>query len=280
MCTSRRCRGTSPDVPTLRFDAETARDGVVAQHRIFDALVDSIDADVFDGPTRLGDWTVAQLVAHLTLSMTAIARYLTGEPAPAPTMDVRAWADGCAPAAASVDERATAMAAETRPAELRGALRTARSDAEAALAGLPASSFVVQARFGAMRLPDYLATRCVEATVHTLDLAAALDIDVSAAEPVLDRHAVGVAVRLLTGVLADRAPGRSVELRVPPYAAVQCIAGPRHTRGTPPNVVETDPAVWLELATGRLSWADAVAAGQVRASGERADLSSSLPVLT
>jgi uncharacterized protein (TIGR03083 family) len=260
----------------LRFDAETARDGVVGQHRIFDALVDSIEADVFDRPTRLGDWTVAQLVAHLTLSMAAIARYLTADPAPAPTMDARAWADGCAPAAASVDERATAMADETGPAELRGALHAARLDAEAALSALPpASSFVVQARFGAMRLPDYLATRCVEATVHTLDLAAALD-----AEAVLDRHAVGVAVRLLTGVLADRSPGRSVELRVPPYAAVQCIAGPRHTRGTPPNVVETDPAVWLELATGRLSWADAVAAGQVRASGERADLSSSLPVLT
>jgi hypothetical protein len=166
------------------------------------------------------------------------------------------------------------MAEETRPAELRGALRSARVDAEAALADA-STSFVVEARFGSMRLPDYLATRCVEATVHTLDLAAALD-----AEPMLDRSALGVAVRLLTGVLADRWPGRSVELRVPPYAAVQCIAGPRHTRGTPPNVVETDPAVWLELATGRLAWADALATGRVRASGERADLSSSLPVLT
>jgi uncharacterized protein (TIGR03083 family) len=259
----------------LRFDAEMARDGVVAQHRLFDAMVESLDPDVFTRPTRLGDWTVAQLVAHLTLSMAGVARCLASDPAPAPTMDVRAWADGCGPAAASVDERATAMADETRPAELRGALRTARIEAEAALAGAPAS-FVVAARFGAMRLPDYLATRCVEATVHTLDLAAALGL----AEPVLDRQAVGVAVRLLTGVLADRSPGRSVELRVPPYAAVQCVAGPRHTRGTPPNVVETDPAVWLEIATGRRSWADALAAGQVRASGERADLSSSLPVLT
>jgi hypothetical protein len=73
--------------------------------------------------------------------------------------------------------------------------------------------------------------------------------------------------------LAHRAPGRSVEVRVPPYGAVQCGAGPRHARGTPPNVVETDPITWILLATGRLTWAQALAAGRVRASGNRADLS-------
>jgi hypothetical protein len=66
---------------------------------------------------------------------------------------------------------------------------------------------------------------------------------------------------------------------VPPYSAIQCIAGPRHTRGTPANVVETDAVTWVELATGRLIWADAVKAGRVRASGERADISAHLPVL-
>jgi hypothetical protein len=65
---------------------------------------------------------------------------------------------------------------------------------------------------------------------------------------------------------------------VPPYAAVQCIEGPRHTRGTPPNVVETDPVTWIMLATGRLTWAEASAAGRVMASGVRADLSAVLPV--
>ena len=93
-----------------------------------------------------------------------------------------------------------------------------------------------------------------------------------------DRATVGTAVRWLLGELAARAPGRSVEVRVPPYAAVQCIEGPRHTRGTPPNVVETDANTWLDLATGRTSWADALAAGRVVASGERADLSAYLPV--
>jgi hypothetical protein len=80
-------------------------------------------------------------------------------------------------------------------------------------------------------------------------------------------------------MLADRAPGNSVEVRVPPFGVVQCVAGPRHTRGTPPNVVETDAGTWLALATGALTWPDAVAAGRVRASGQRADLSGWLPLL-
>ena len=86
------------------------------------------------------------------------------------------------------------------------------------------------------------------------------------------------ATRYLLEELAARAPGRTVEVRVPPYGAVQCVEGPRHTRGTPPNVVETDAATWLGLATGRLGWAEAVATGTVRASGERADLSDFLPI--
>ncbi|MGC4807973.1 sterol carrier family protein [Micromonospora sp. DT233] len=86
------------------------------------------------------------------------------------------------------------------------------------------------------------------------------------------------AVRALLTALVERAPGRSVEVRVPPYGAVQCILGPRHTRGTPPNVVELDPATWLELATGRRSWSEAVAEGRVRVSGARADLSAYLPL--
>jgi Bacterial SCP ortholog len=92
------------------------------------------------------------------------------------------------------------------------------------------------------------------------------------------KEALRAAVTLLLGVLAGRAPGRAVEVRVPPYAAVQCIEGPRHTRGTPPNVVETDPLTWIALAAGRTGWAQAVAAGKVRASGPRADLSAWLPL--
>jgi putative sterol carrier protein len=83
-------------------------------------------------------------------------------------------------------------------------------------------------------------------------------------------------VRESAKAFAASHPGKSVELRIPPYVAVQCVAGPRHTRGTPPNVVETDGETWLRLVTGRLGWAEAVSTGRVRASGERADLSGLL----
>ena len=92
------------------------------------------------------------------------------------------------------------------------------------------------------------------------------------------RAVVGAAVKTSARWLAQHVPGRSVELRVPPHVAVQCIEGPRHTRGTPPNVVETDAATWLRLASGATSWADAVAEGTVVASGSRADLSPHLPL--
>ncbi len=92
------------------------------------------------------------------------------------------------------------------------------------------------------------------------------------------RAVLTTAVRFTLEELAARVPGNSTEVRVPPHGVVQCIAGPRHTRGTPPNVVETDAATWLALAIGRLGWADAVAAGRVHASGERADLSALLPL--
>ncbi len=89
---------------------------------------------------------------------------------------------------------------------------------------------------------------------------------------------VRAAVKHFLAVLTARAPGKSVEVRVPPYAAVQCVEGARHTRGTPPAVVETDPGTWLALARGQLHFAEAVRGGSVRASGERSDLSRYLPL--
>ncbi len=92
------------------------------------------------------------------------------------------------------------------------------------------------------------------------------------------RPQLAAAVRWTLEELADRHPGHSTEVRVPPFGAVQCVAGPRHTRGTPPNVVETDAATWLALVTGELAWTEAVGTGRVRASGSRADLSALLPL--
>ncbi len=92
------------------------------------------------------------------------------------------------------------------------------------------------------------------------------------------RAVLAAAVKTSARWLAQQVPGRSVELRVPPHVAVQLVPGPRHTRGTPPNVVETDPATWLRLATGATTWDQAVASGAVTASGNRADLSAYLPL--
>ena len=94
----------------------------------------------------------------------------------------------------------------------------------------------------------------------------------------LPRPDLATAVRFTLEELAARVPGPTTEVRVPPFGAVQCIAGPKHTRGTPPNVVETDPQTWLALALGIGNWDDAVATGAVRASGQRADLSGVLPL--
>jgi len=101
----------------------------------------------------------------------------------------------------------------------------------------------------------------------------------AAVAPGAPRDTVATAVRYTLQLLVDRAPGPTVEVRVPPFGAVQCIEGPAHTRGTPPNVVETDASTWLALATGSESWADALAAGRVSASGQRADLRAHLPLV-
>lgn len=95
-----------------------------------------------------------------------------------------------------------------------------------------------------------------------------------------DRAQTRLLVKHFLAVLAEQAPGRSVEVRVPPFAAAQVVEGVRHTRGTPPAVVELDAETWIALATGELAWDRAVAAGRVRASGERTDLAPHLPLTT
>lgn len=87
------------------------------------------------------------------------------------------------------------------------------------------------------------------------------------------------AVKASLAALQERAPGRAVEVRIPPYAAVQVVAGHTHRRGTPSAVVETDAETWLALASGELTWTDAVASGRLIASGERSDLSPYLPLI-
>ena len=113
-----------------------------------------------------------------------------------------------------------------------------------------------------------------------IDVADGVAAVTAAVAPGADRATQRTAVRYTLQLLVDRAPGHSVEVRVPPFAAVQAVPGPTHRRGTPSAVVEVDPATWLDLATGALTWDRARSQGRIRASGERADLSGWLPLLT
>jgi hypothetical protein len=85
-------------------------------------------------------------------------------------------------------------------------------------------------------------------------------------------------VKSTLALLTTKAPGRAIEVRIPPYAAVQCGEGPTHTRGTPPNTIEMNAQTWLALASGQLSWSDAMSSGAIAASGVRADLTEYLPL--
>ncbi len=114
-----------------------------------------------------------------------------------------------------------------------------------------------------------LGAACANAVIAAID---------AGLEP--QREALRGAVIYTLDLLAASVPGKAVEVRVPPFAAVQAVEGPRHTRGTPPNVVETDSLTWIRLAAGRTAWADAIASHAVRASGPRADLTSYLPLFS
>ncbi|MCZ3386496.1 MAG: sterol carrier family protein, partial [Actinomycetia bacterium] len=129
---------------------------------------------------------------------------------------------------------------------------------------------------GPIRWSDFLRTRCIELSLHTDDIVRSLRPNTPA--PQMSLPCLQVATRALADVLGRRAPGRSVEVRVPPFAAVQCIEGPRHTRGTPAAVVEMDALTFCRLAAGRVSWQEAVATGGVQASGLRTDLTPYLPL--
>jgi len=182
--------------------------------------------------------------------------------------------------------RARARARTYDPAKTRAAVTAQLRHVQEAVRGLDEERLGAPTRAGGRsvreliaELPtavgedDVLVTRCVELVVHSDDLAAATGLAVP-----YDRQALATAVRALADGLAAKAPGGSVELRIPPFAVVQCVEGPRHTRGTPPNVVETDPLTWIRLASGRIGWSEALEAGEVTASGERADLAAHLPV--
>lgn len=236
--------------------------------RVADA-VDGLPDDEFDAPSGLPGWRVSELVAHLVMCASSPARWLT-EPTPDRAEATVADYLLCLRAAASsIDERTHSLATGQSPARLKAAVATAVDSLREVVAETDPAR-VIPTRLAPMRFDDFLVTRCVEGVVHGLDLSPAVDPDPTA---------LRLSTRGLLAALVAKAPGHAVEVRVPPIAAVQCVEGPRHTRGTPPNVVELDPLTWVRLAAGRLPWTEAVADGRVRASGERSNISALLPIL-
>ncbi|MFF7857989.1 sterol carrier family protein [Streptomyces sp. NPDC007904] len=257
---------------TRSYDPAKIRAAVLAQFAHVRSAVRTLTPDQLALPTRLGDWTVRELAAHVTMAVETVSRNLDrDEPAKA-ELALLDWPFATAARAADIADGTRALAA-AHP-DLDALYDRAEQRLTARLAEAPGTR-VLATRTGAITLADYLVTRTVELVVHTDDLNDAVP---GLAVP-HDRQALAACTRLLADALAVKAPGGSTEVRIPPYAVVQCVEGPRHTRGTPPNVVETDPLTWIRLATGRTAWQDAVAAAAVRAGGERADLGPYLPLM-
>ncbi|MGC9543364.1 sterol carrier family protein [Streptomyces sp. UG1] len=256
---------------TRTYDPAKIRTAVLTQFRHVRQAVHTLTDEQLALPTRLPGWTVRDLAAHLTMAVETVSRNLERDEPAKPELALLDW-----PFATAV--RADDIADDTRHlAAAHPDLDTLYAHTEARLTqALDASGDrVLAARTGAITLADYLVTRTVELVVHTDDLNAAVPgLDVP-----YDRQALAACTRLLADALATKAPGGSTEVRIPPYAVVQCVEGPRHTRGTPPNVVEADPLTWIRLATGRLTWQEAVTEAKVSASGERADLGGLLPLM-
>ncbi|MEV1025498.1 sterol carrier family protein [Streptomyces sp. NPDC050264] len=248
------------------------RDAVLTQFGNVRKAAESLTPEQLAGPTRLGDWTVRDLLAHLSMALGAVDRFLAlPEPAKSEVAALD-WPFATAANAPGIADRSRDVARD-HP-DITALLARTEERFVANLAET-ADSRVLPVRTGAMSFADYLVTRTVELVVHTDDLndaVAGLDVP-------FDRQALAACTRLLADALALKAPGASTEVRVPPFAVVQCVEGPRHTRGTPPNVVETDPLTWIRLATGRTPWSVAIDDALVSASGERADLTGLLPIM-
>ncbi|MCM1976844.1 MULTISPECIES: maleylpyruvate isomerase family mycothiol-dependent enzyme [Streptomyces] len=255
------------------YDPAKTRAAVFAQVGHVQDAVERLTPEQFALPTRLGEWTVRELIAHIGMALTGIGRSLDLPEPPKQNAVLAEWPFATSASSSAIDEFTRTLVRDHPD------LGAYLADSAHALAGQLDShpgTRLLDTNAGALPLADYLVTRAVELVVHTDDLNAA----VPGLEVPYDRQALAATTRLLADALAVKAPGGSTEVRIPPYAVVQCVEGPRHTRGTPPNVVETDPLTWLRLATGRLGWKEALGEAKVSASGERADLGPLLPLMS
>jgi uncharacterized protein (TIGR03083 family) len=254
-------------------------EALLEQSRTVHGWLGGLSVDDFARTTVLPGWDVRTLTGHLVLIHAGLGRLLDrpSRSAPVPLPEwVRRYRRDVAAIQASTAE---ATGNRTGP-ELVVELGAAIEALSGRLLGNDPLPPVIDSPRGVTSLLDFLVTRVVEVVVHADDLSRSLP---DQPPIVLARRALSSCSRTLTAILAGQHPGRSIEVRVPPFAAVQCgigDSGPTHTRGTPPNVVETDAVTFLRLATGRVSWDAAMQTGRVAASGLRADLSGALPLFS
>ncbi|MBA2950058.1 maleylpyruvate isomerase family mycothiol-dependent enzyme [Streptomyces himalayensis] len=256
---------------TRSYDSAKIRAAVLTQFGSVREAVRALTDQQLAAPAQLGDWTIRELAAHIAMTVESVSRNVERDAPAKADLDLVDLLSASASRADDIAVGARKLARDTPD------LDALYSRTEQRIAGHLAATpdtRLLATPVGAISLGDYLVTRTVELVVHTDDLNRAAGLDIP-----YDRQALAACTRMLADALALRAPGASTEVRVPPFAVVQCIEGPRHTRGTPPNVVETDPLTWIRLATGRTTWEAELAAAHVSASGERADLSALLPLM-
>ena len=226
--------------------------------------------DAWDAATVLPGWTFRTLIGHVVGSKQGLATHL-GTRSTGTATPVGRYVAAYGPAAADITDASVRIGRETPVAAMLAELRSSTT--------IPplADNDLVEGPRGPTTALDFARTRTLDLVVHCDDASRSRP---EAAPVELRRPALAAAARIAATILTQQAPGRSVEVRVPPFVAVQAVAGPRHTRGTPPNTVETDALTWLRLATGRLSFAAALADGRVKATGARGDLTAFLPLLS
>ncbi|GAA2037214.1 maleylpyruvate isomerase family mycothiol-dependent enzyme [Catenulispora yoronensis] len=251
---------------TRRPQPAKVRQAVLNQWRAHVDYAAALTPEQLAEPSKLTGWDVRTLVGHVAFTVHTV-QVRAAEPVAGVEAEVFDWMTASPTAASMVD-------AGTRELVGQGVVLADEVAAAEKVMARYGDEEPIAMRFGGMRFDDFLVSRIVEAVVHGDDLERS-----TGREFPHDREALAITVRQLADAMAAKVPGNSVELRVPPFAAVQCVPGPRHTRGTPPNVVEIAPKTWLRLAAGRVTWDEALAEAKISASGSRADLQEFLPLM-
>jgi uncharacterized protein (TIGR03083 family) len=234
---------------TRRIDPATVRKSLASQWRAHVEFAGGLNADQLAAPSVLEGWTTELLVRHVALSAMLVTMWGV-RPAEAVDGDVATWTAKAESAAADIDGATRSLPWDDD--SLANAFAAAESTMDAM-----ADEELITVNIGGIKLADFLVTRVIEAVVHADDLGRSTGV----AFP-HDEEALAVAVQALANSFADRVPGDAVELRVAPHVVVMCVAD----RAASPQVVEMDPATWMRLATGRITWDEAENAGQVPAS--------------